>query len=81
MHKYTQVLTITADGASTNRSLFTLLSKSSAIPLEVPYKMPNPYTDEDRSIFLISDPPHLLKTIRNCFANKHRKLEVGFWQT
>ena len=74
------MLAITADGASTNRLLFTLLSSSNDIdvPESEMYKIPNPYTDEDRSIYFLSDPPHLLKTIRNCVASKKRNLKVYF---
>lgn len=71
------MLAITADGASINRLLFTLLSTVTKEPTDdIPYKVLNPYTDEKRSIYFISDPPHLLKTIRNCVANKRRNLWV-----
>ena len=30
------------------------------------YKVKNPFTSEDRLIFFLSDPPHLVKTTRNC---------------
>ena len=30
-----------------------------------------------RDLFFFSDPPHLLKTTRNCWANKRRQLWVG----
>ena len=40
----------------------------------VVYKTPNPYSEEERWIYFISDVPHLIKTTRNCWANKKRHL-------
>ncbi|XP_076803013.1 uncharacterized protein LOC143447005 isoform X2 [Clavelina lepadiformis] len=56
------VLALVADGASCNRKLFQLLNNSN---LTVPYKCINIYQPE-MPIYLISDPPHLLKTACNC---------------
>ena len=64
------VIGITADGASTNRKLFRLHSPTEALV----YKTTNMYTR--REVFFFSDPPHLLKTIRNAFANPNRNLWV-----
>ena len=68
------VLGITADGASINRKLFRLhgLQDNSII-----YKTTNMYSKEQKEIFFISDPPHLLKTIRNAFASPTRNLWVS----
>ena len=55
------VLAVIADGASCNRKLFHLLNNEK---LHVPYKCINIY-DPDVPLFLISDPPHLLKTACN----------------
>lgn len=44
---------------------------------KLPYKVANRYAEDDRSIYFFSDPPHLLKTVRNCWANKKRKLWVS----
>ena len=41
------------------------------------YKVDNPYTDEKRPFYFISDPPHLMKTVRNCWASKYRHMWVG----
>ena len=72
-----QVLSITADGASSNRLLFKLLSSGSGSESGVvPHKIRNPFSDDERNIFFISDPPHLLKTIRNCVSSKKRDLWV-----
>ena len=32
------------------------------------YKTVNLFSQDEQPIFFISDPPHLIKTIRNCFA-------------
>ena len=69
-----KVLALTCDGASANRHLWKLHSKGN----EATYKVQNPYAeDPSRPLFLISDPPHLLKTIRNSWYNKKRNLWVS----
>ena len=40
------------------------------------YKVANIYADEKRYIYFISDPPHLIKTVRNCWASKYQNLTV-----
>ena len=64
------VLGVTCDGASINRHLWKLHSNDS-----LTYKVPNVFAP-DRSIYFFSDPPHLLKTIRNSWCNKLRRLWV-----
>lgn len=32
---------------------------------------PNPYADDNRSLYFIADVPHLLKTTRNCWSNSY----------
>ena len=68
---------IMCDGVYTNRHLWKLhggVSKQE----ELLYKVPNPFADEDsRYIYFVSDPPHLLKTIRNGLHNKKRQLWVS----
>ena len=57
------IMAVTCDGASDNRRMFSLhdrLNKSV-------YKTANVYAKGGDTIFFISDPPHLIKTIRNCF--------------
>ena len=69
-----KVLALVADGASPNRKFFKLNSepeKGSNTPV---YKVPNPYSEEQRDIFFISDVPHLMKTTRNCWSNASRHL-------
>ena len=58
------VTTITCDGASDNRRMFAIFNSKETLS----YKTINVFCTERREIFFISDPPHLLKTIRNCFA-------------
>ena len=70
-----KVLGLTCDGLAANRRFFKLHNDSQGT--ELTYKVPNPYTDEPRPIYFMSDPPHLLKTVRNCWANKHRHLWVS----
>ena len=66
------VLALTCDGASPNRRLWKLHRRTN----EVIYKVPNPYAI-DHQLYFISDPPHLLKTIRNSWYNSKRKLWVS----
>lgn len=67
------VLALCCDGASPNRRLWKLHSDSN----ELVYRIPNIYASEgERFLYLISDPPHLIKTIRNSWYNQKRKLWV-----
>lgn len=61
-----KVLVITADGASPNRKFFRMHGGEGDDPC---YKTNNPYTDEDRCIYFMSDVPHLIKTTRNCWSH------------
>ena len=68
-----KVLFITCDGASQNRKFFEINRvEDNGEPV---HSTPNPYADDERQLYFISDVPHLLKTARNCFANSgaHRK--------
>ena len=61
------VLAVTCDGASTNCHLWKLHANNN----EVIHKIPNVYAAEgSRDIYFISDPPHLLKMIRNSWYNR-----------
>ena len=62
-----KVLYLCCDGATPNRKFFKLHSTGNA---GVHY-CDNPFAEDDRKIYFISDPPHLLKTARNCFSNSH----------
>ena len=66
----------TFDGATPNRRFLKLhgpVRKGSIL-----HKVKNPYTKEKREIFFFSDPPHLMKTVRNCWSSEARKLWVRF---
>ena len=52
---------IIADGMGTNRKMFLELNN---MKLPLPYRCRNIY-DPEKDIYLISDPPHLLKTSKN----------------
>ena len=59
-----EVLAVTCDGAKNNRKMFSM-----HVPLgQLPYKTTNIHQSTQRTIYFICDPPHVLKTIRNCFA-------------
>ena len=62
-----QVLGITSDGASTNRKFYRL---ASSLP-SIPYKAPNFFTWNNRFLYLFCDVPHLMKTVRNCWASSY----------
>ena len=64
-----KVMGLSCDGLAANCRLFSLHSDAS-------YKVVNPFTDEDRFLYFFSDPPHLLKTVRNAWANPKRTLWV-----
>ena len=67
------VMALCCDGASPNRRLWKLHSNGK----ELVYRVPNVYArDEGRFLYFISDPPHLIKTIRNSWYNKRRRLWV-----
>ena len=60
-----KVLATTCDGAASNRKFFGLHGKDGKLI----YKTVNPFSDEPRPLFFFSDAPHLIKTVRNCWAN------------
>ena len=60
------VIAATSDGAGANRRFYKLLAGESND--QVPYKTVN-LVAPWRYIYLLSDPPHLVKTARNCLAN------------
>ena len=55
-----------------NRCLIKLHESSS----DVVYKVHNPFAQEKRDFFFFSDPPHLVKTVRNCWQSRKRSLWV-----
>ena len=40
------------------------------------YKLYNKYAEDERFIYCFSDPPHLMKTVRNCWFSSYRILWV-----
>lgn len=67
-----RVIGCTCDGLSVNRRFFKLHDMKDDV-----YKAINPYSEEpQRHIFFFSDPPHLIKTVRNCWASNKRLLWV-----
>lgn len=69
-----KVMGVTADGLSVNHHFFKLHGESTTDnPV---HKTSNPYTSEERSLYFFSDLPHLIKTVRNCWASKKRNLWV-----
>ena len=69
-----KVVAITCDGASTNRKVFRMhfdmtLDDDINPDIDVTYRTLNLFSGEKRYIYFISDPPHLLKTARNCLSN------------
>ena len=67
------VLVTTADGASPNRMFMRIHREDNTFP----YKVLNPFSSTKRYIHFISDPPHLLKTARNCWSSENRHLWVS----
>lgn len=68
-----KMIAVTCDGASTNRKLFSMHSRMTSEndlnpSIEVTYRTRNLFSP-DRYIYFISDPPHLIKTARNCLLN------------
>ena len=63
-----KVLFVTCDGAGQNRKFFEM-HKAANGNGDVVNSVPNPFSEDERSIYFISDVPHLIKTARNCMAN------------
>ena len=75
-----KVLYISCDGAGQNRKFFEMHRQPESDPKEPTNSCANPYADDDRRIYFISDVPHLVKTTRNCFANsKSHKMSRHLW--
>ena len=68
-----KVMGLCCDGLAANRRFFSLHSDKAK-----PYKVVNPYAEESRSLYFFSDPPHLIKTVRNAWANPKRHLWVCY---
>ena len=57
--------------------IFPLVFRMHGERNKLTYKSLNIFSDEQRDILFFSDPPHLLKTIRNALASTSRKLWVS----
>jgi len=74
-----RVMVLVCDGASTNRRLWKLHNEGKS---DVIYKVDNVFaSDAPRSLYFIADPPHLIKTIRNCWWSNKRELTVRWKQS
>ena len=68
-----KVVGVTSDGASPNRSMYCMHLHMTRVEdinqdVDVTYRTLNIMADEERYIYFISDPPHLIKTARNCLS-------------
>ena len=70
-----KVVGLTCDGLAANRSLFKLHDLTAKT---VVHKVPNPHAKDGRQLYFFVDPPHLLKTVRNAWANPKRQLWVCY---
>ena len=68
------VICISCDGASPNCKFFKMHGNY-GLKDGVIYKAINRYSEDKRDIYFMSDVPHLLKTIRNCWSHS------GYGQT
>ena len=71
-----RVMALVCDGLAANRRLFRLHNPGA--PAAEMYKVVNPYSSDGRPLFFLSDPPHLLKTVRNAWASNKRSLWVSW---
>lgn len=61
-------------GTCPDREKCTLLLLESSS--DVVYKVRDPFFQEKRDLFFLSNPPHLVKTVRNCWQSRKRTLWV-----
>ena len=61
-----KVIFVTADGASPNRKFFRMHKSSGPA---ITYKTRNRYAEDERYLYFFADPPHLVKTTRNCWSH------------
>ena len=66
------VLALVSDGAGPNGAFYQMLPPLEKTKSGVVFLTRNPYAPE-RPLYLLSDPPHLLKTSRNSLYNSGRK--------
>ena len=69
-----KVVGVTSGGASANRKMYKMHSRLTKDEdqnneVDVIYRTVNIFANEKRFIYFFADPPHLLKTARNCLAS------------
>ena len=71
---YFQVFAIVADSLAATRGMFKCMESAFE---GLPHATANPFASNfDRKLYLIPDPPHLLKTTRNCVYNCRGRTET-----
>ena len=70
-----RVMALTCDGVAANRRLFRLHQKTKT--KSITHEVLNPYSTDGRYIYFLSDPPHLIKTVRNGWSSSKRTLWVS----
>ncbi|KAK3924130.1 DNA transposase [Frankliniella fusca] len=74
-----KVLTVIFDGASMNKKFISMNFNASGKDLG--YQTINTASGDSRKLFFIFDPPHLIKTFRNCLANSYsHRLSRKLWK-
>ena len=64
-----KVIAAVSDGASPNRSFYKMHNALSNNISDITYKTCNLFSSDNRDLWFFSDPPHLIKTVRNCLSN------------
>ena len=67
-----RIVAFVCDGSAVNRAFFQMQSPRTKTESGLVLDIHNPW-DPERPIFFIPDPPHALKTARNCLENSGRK--------
>ena len=67
------MLGATLDGSSVNRRLIKVHSPQDSIV----YKVVNPFSQDSRTFYFFADPPHLIKTVHNCWSSASRSMWVS----
>ena len=62
-----QVVCITCDGAAPNHKFFKLHTCADDVKYNVVYNTKNIYAQDGRYISFMSDVPHLIKIVKNCW--------------
>ena len=69
-----KVIGVTADGASPNSKFFQMHGDGTV------YKTRNVYASDERDVYFFSDPPPLIKTMRNCLSHSdHANTNRAMW--